>query len=344
MDLRKAFSLIPGRHRLNLHAMYGEFGGKAVDRDQIAPEHYAGWVQWARQEGLGLDFNATCFSHPKAESGFTLSHRDSAIRAFWVEHVRRCREIGAWMGGELGDPCIHNLWIPDGSKDAPVDRWGHRSILREALDGIYAVEYSPDVMKDALESKLFGIGSESFVVGSHEFYLAYALARGTMVCLDLGHFHPTESVADKLSAILQFCDEVLLHVSRGVRWDSDHVAVLSDELRALMEEVVRGDALERVHLATDFFDATLNRVGALVIGARATLQAVLLALLQPQERLREMEARGDNFERLAMLEELKALPFGVVWDHHCERAGVAAGAAWVREVGEYEADVTSKRE
>ncbi len=357
LDLELAFSLIPGRHRLNLHAMYGEFGSslhraeahsgsapdRPVDRDEIEPAHFQGWIDWAREEGLGLDFNATCFSHPQADAGYTLSSKDPAVRAFWIEHVQRCREISALFGRELGTPCIHNLWIPDGSKDAPVDRWGHRALLIESLDEIYAHHYSPAEMKDALESKLFGLGSESFVVGSHEFYMGYALCSGLLLCLDLGHFHPTESVADKLSALLQFWPELLLHVSRGVRWDSDHVVVLNDELHALAEEIVRGDALERVHLALDFFDASLNRVGAWVIGARATLQAVLWALLEPTDRLREMEQVGDLFGRLALLEELKTMPCGAVWDEYCRRMEVPVGEMWIERVRAYERAVTARR-
>ncbi|UCC69043.1 MAG: L-rhamnose isomerase [Armatimonadota bacterium] len=343
-DLHQAFSLIPGRHRVNLHAMYGDFAGTFVERDRIAPEHFRSWVQWAKEEGLKLDFNATCFSHPKADSGFTLSHKEGAIRAFWIEHVKRCREISAFMGRELGSPCIHDLWIPDGTKDTPVDRWSHRRLLSDALDEIYATEYGPAEMKDALESKLFGIGSESFVVGSHDFYLGYALLHGKMICLDTGHFHPTESIADKLSAILQFSQEVLLHVSRGVRWDSDHVPILNDEIRSLMAEIVRGDALARVHLALDFFDASMNRVGAWAVGARAVLQGLLIALLEPQEKLRQIEDSGDNFARLAMFEELKALPFGAVWDYHCLRCEVPTGSAWLGEVARYETEVTAKRD
>jgi L-rhamnose isomerase len=342
-DLEKALSLIPGQHRVNLHAIYGEFGGEAVDRDQIEPDHYRGWVEWARGQGLKLDFNATCFSHPKAESGFTLSSRDASVRSFWIEHVRRCRDISAFMGRELNSACIHNLWVPDGSKDTPVDRWGRRALLKDALDEVFAAEYGPGEMKDALESKLFGIGSESFVVGSYDFYLGYALSRGKMMCLDLGHFHPTESVPDKISAVLQFSDELVLHVSRGVRWDSDHVVILNDELRALMEEIVRGDALGRVHIALDFFDASINRIGAWAIGARATLQALLTALLEPREKLREAEYGEMGFRRLGLLEELKGLPFGGVWDYHCSRAEVPVGPALLREVEEYEAKVTGKR-
>jgi L-rhamnose isomerase len=341
-DLEKALSLIPGRHRINLHAMYGEFGGKLVDRDQVGPEHFRGWVQWAKQHGLALDFNATLFSHPKADDGWTLSSPDPAIRSFWIEHVRRCRAISAEIGRTLGRPCLHNLWIPDGSKDLPADRWGPRGRLRESLDAIYAAEYPATEMKDAVEGKLFGIGSEAYVVGSHEFYLGYALSRGKMICLDLGHFHPTESVADKLSALLQFSDELLLHVSRGVRWDSDHVVILNDDLRAMAEEIVRGDALGRVHIGLDFFDGSINRVGAWVVGARATLKALLAALLEPRDRLRQAEQAGDGFRRLALMEEAKGLPAGAVWDYYCSQANVPAGPEWLEEVRTYEAQVTGR--
>ena len=343
MDLEKALSLLPGRHRVNLHAMYGEFGGKRVDRDQVEPAHYRGWVEWAKPKGLKLDFNPTLFSHPKAADGWTLSHPDEGVRAFWVEHVRRCRAIAAYLGRELGSPCIHNLWIPDGAKDLVADRWTPRRLLRQALDAIFVTAYPANEMRDSLESKLFGIGSEAFVVGSHEFYLGYALAKGKMICLDLGHFHPTESIADKVSAILQFSNELLLHLSRGLRWDSDHVVTLNDEVQAVMAEVVRGDALRRVHLALDYFDASMNRVGAWVIGGRATLKALLAALLEPREELRAAEAAGDNFARLALLEEMKTLPLGAVWDYHCHQSGVPAGSGWWRDIHAYEADVLSKR-
>lgn len=343
MDLNKAYSLIPGFHRLNLHAIYGEFGEKHIERNEIGPEHFKGWVDWAKHENLKLDFNSTCFSHPRADSGFTLSSKDRAIREFWLEHVMRCRAISAFMGRELESPSIHNLWIPDGSKDAPFDRFALRALLREALDRIFSERYSPREMKDAVESKLFGIGSESYVVGSHEFYMGYALTRNIMLCLDLGHFHPTESIADKLSAILQFSDELLLHISRGVRWDSDHVVILNDELRSIAEEVVRGGFLERVHLALDFFDASLNRVGAWVIGARAVLKSLLLALLEPQEKLREFEERSNFFARLALMEEAKTMPFGSVWDYYCLKKDVPAGDSWMEEVKQYEEQVLSRR-
>lgn len=343
MDLEKVYSLVPGNHRLSLHAMYGEFGGAIVDRDEIRPEHFAGWIDWAHDQGIKLDFNATCFSHPKADAGFTLSSKDTAIREFWIEHVKRCRAVSAVLGRELAGACIHNLWIPDGSKDIPVDRWTHRALLKEALDEIFAIEYDPREMKDALESKLFGIGSEAFVVGSHEFYLGYALTNGRMICLDLGHFHPTESVAEKISAVLQFSDELLLHITRSIRWDSDHVVILNDDTRAVAEEIVRGNVLDRVHIGLDYFDASINRIGAWVIGARATLKAFLTALLQPGDRLKELENSGDNFGRLAVLEELKTLPFGAVWDYYCSRMDVPMRESWIDEVRKYESEVTGKR-
>jgi len=343
MDLEKVYSLIPGRHRLNLHASYGDFGGKLVDRNEIEPRHYESWIDWARNQKIGLDFNSTCFSHPKAESGFTLSSKDDGIRGFWIEHVKRCRAIGAHMGRKQQSPCIHNLWIPDGSKDIPADRWTHRALLKDALDEIFAVEHDRSEMKDAVESKLFGIGSEAFVVGSHEFYMAYALTRGVMLCLDVGHFHPTESVADKISAILQSSQELLLHISRGVRWDSDHVVILNDEMRSIAEEIVRGDALDRTHIGLDFFDASINRIGAWVIGSRATLKGLLIALLEPRRKLRKLEEEGDNFGRLALMEELKTMPFGDVWDFYCLKQDVPAREEWIEEVRRYEAEVTSKR-
>ena len=342
-DLRRAFSLIPGSHRLNLHAMYGEFAGKKVDRNEIGPDHFRGWVDWAKREKLKLDFNATCFSHPRAADGFTLSHRDKAVRKFWIDHVMRCRKISAFIGREMKSPCLHNLWIPDGSKEVPVDRLAPRTFLKESLDEIYAVEFSPAQMKDSLESKLFGIGSEAFVVGSHEFYLGYALSKGKMVCLDLGHFHPTESIADKISGILLFAPGLVFHLSRGVRWDSDHVVTFNDDVQAVAEEIIRCLALDRSHIALDYFDASLNRVGAWVVGARATLKAFLFALLLPEDKLRAFENAGDNFGRLALREEAKALPWGAVWDQHCFRSDVPSESDWLEEISGYEREVLSRR-
>ncbi|HUU17098.1 MAG TPA: L-rhamnose isomerase [Sedimentisphaerales bacterium] len=342
-DLEKALSLIPGKHRLNLHAMYGETKGK-VERNELSPEHFTAWIDWAKANGLGVDFNGSFFSHPKAESGFTLSSADEGIRRFWVEHGIVCREIGAAMGKELGTPCVTNLWIPDGYKDIPVDRKGPRQRLKKSLDEIFAEPMDRNCLLDAVESKLFGIGSESYVVGSHEFYLGYAIENKTLLCLDTGHFHPTEVVSDKISSVLTFLDEILLHVSRGVRWDSDHVVVLSDELRAIAEQIVRGDYLQRVHIGLDFFDASINRIAAWVIGTRCMIKALLIALLEPAEKLREIELDGDYTARLAMLEELKTMPFGAVWDYYCTEQDVPAGPDWLKEVRDYETKVTNKRQ
>jgi L-rhamnose isomerase len=343
MDLQQALALIPGRHRINLHAMYGEFSGKTVGRDEIEPYHFRDWMEWAKKENLKLDFNATCFAHPKAESGFTLSHKDKEIRKYWVDHVKSCRKIAATIGRELESPCLHNLWIPDGSKDVPTDRLTRRTFLKKSLDEIFEIEYSHFQLKDALESKLFGIGSESFVVGSHEFYMGYALTTGKMICLDLGHFHPTESVADKISAILPFSEEILLHVSRGVRWDSDHVILLNDDVRSLTEEIVRSNALDRIHLALDFFDAGMNRIGAWVLGTRSVLKGLLLALLEPGDRLRGLDGNEAALERLSLLEELKLLPSGAVWDYFCLKNGVPPAGLWLDEVEAYDKKVLNQR-
>jgi len=342
-DYEAAFSLIPGTHRANIHAIYAETGVKKVERDRLGPEHFEGWISWARGAGIGLDFNGSFFGHPLAESGFTLSHPDAKVRQFWVAHARRARAIGEALGKETGSPCVVNLWIPDGCKEVPADRAAPRAVLKESLDRIFEEKADPRWLKDAVEGKLFGIGSESYVVGSHEFYLAYALSKGVIPCLDMGHFHPTESVSDKISSVLLFSRELLLHVSRGVRWDSDHVVVLDEELKAVAREVGRAGAWDRVHFATDYFDASINRVAAWVIGARATLKAILLALLEPSEMLRKEEAAGNATARLALLEEAKDLPYGAVWDQHCVRQGVPAGAAWLEKVAEYERTVLSRR-
>jgi len=343
-DLDKALSLIPGRHRLNLHAIYAETGGRKVERNELAPEHFSRWIEWAASKGMGMDFNPSYFSHPLAESGFTLANRDESIRKFWVEHGIVCRRIGAAIGKALGTPCVTNVWIPDGYKDIPADRLTPRMILQRSLDELFAEPLDPSLNLDSVESKLFGIGSESYVVGSHEFYLGYAAKNGKLLCLDAGHFHPTEVISDKISSVLLFVPELLLHVSRGVRWDSDHVVILSDELRAIAEELVRGGFLDRVHIGLDFFDASINRVAAWVIGTRCMIKALLIALLEPTDRLREMEASGDHTGRLALMEELKTLPFGAVWDYYCERQGVPAGGAWLDEVRRYERDVLLSRQ
>jgi len=341
-DIEKALSLIPGKHRLNLHAMYAEATGQ-VDRNELEVEHFARWIDWAKAKGLGMDFNGTFFSHPKAESGFTLSSGDEAIRKFWVEHGIACRKIGAEMGKALGRACVTNLWIPDGSKDIPVDRKGPRERLKKSLDEIFAEKMDRKYLLDAVESKLFGIGSECYVVGSHEFYLGYAAQNDVLVCLDTGHFHPTEVVSDKISSVLTFVDQILLHVSRPVRWDSDHVVILSDELLALACEIVRGGYLERVHIGLDFFDASINRVAAWVIGMRCMIKALLAALLEPTDLLRRAEDSQDYTTRLAMLEEIKTLPFGAVWDYYCLRNDVPAREAWLKEVRDYEEKVTNLR-
>jgi len=341
-DIEKAMSLIPGKHRLNLHAMYAETAGK-VDRNELTAEHFTTWIDWAKANGLGMDFNGTFFSHPKADSGFTLSSADEAIRSFWVEHGIACRKIGAAMGKKLGTPCVTNLWIPDGYKDIPADRKGPRQRLRKSLDEIFAEKADRNHLLDCVESKLFGIGSECYVVGSHEFYLGYAVRNNVLLCLDTGHFHPTEVVSDKISSVMEFLDRILLHVSRGVRWDSDHVVILSDELRAICEEIVRGDFLERIHIGLDFFDASINRVAAWVIGTRCMLKALLIALLEPTDKLREMEMGGDFTSRLAMLEELKTMPFGAVWDYYCSKMQVPPARAWLDEVKTYEREVQNKR-
>jgi L-rhamnose isomerase len=342
-DLDVAYSLIPGTHRLNLHAIYAETGGIAVERNELLPEHFSRWVDWAREGKHGLDFNPTLFSHPKADSGLTLASYDRGIRQFWVEHCIACRHIGAYFGQELGTPCVTNIWIPDGLKDVTVDRKAPRLLLKESLDRIFAQPLSSQHNLDAVEGKLFGLGSESYVVGSHEFYLAYAVANNVLLCLDSGHFHPTEVISDKLSAVLSFVDEVLLHVSRGVRWDSDHVVLLTDELQAIAQEVVRGDYLDRVHIGLDFFDASINRVAAWVVGTRNTMRALLMALLEPIETLRELEIAANYSRRMALLEALKGLPFGAVWDYFCAQQGVPLGIAYMDVLEEYERQELSRR-
>ncbi len=343
-DLEKVLSLLPGKQRINLHAIYGDFGGEKVDRDQIEVKHFQSWIDWCKSLGIGMDFNATCFSHPKAADGFTLSSKNEEVRQFWVEHVKRCRAISAEIGKQLGSPCVHNTWIPDGTKDTPIDRNGYRTLLKKSLDEAMAVEYPKTHMKDAVESKLFGIGAESMTVGSHDFYLAYAITNKKLICLDNGHFHPTEQVGDKISACLQFLDEVLLHVTRPIRWDSDHVVTLNDDLQLIASEIVRNNFLPRVNIGLDFFDASINRVGAYVIGTRATQKAFMQAMLEPTGYLKELEVQGKNFERLAMLEELKTKPFSAVWDYYCLKEGVPAGADYISEIQQYENEVLIKRQ
>jgi len=341
-DLDTALSLIPGRHRVNLHASYRE-APAGVERNELGLEHFRTWIDWAKERGLGLDFNPTFFAHRKAEDGFTLAHQNAAVRQFWIEHGIASRRIAAGIGAQLGSPCVTNFWIPDGSKDDPIDRLAPRQRLTESLDKIFAEPFDSRHQVDALEGKLFGLGSESYVVGSHEFYLGYAITRQKLLCLDTGHFHPTELISDKLSSVLLHLPAILLHVSRGVRWDSDHVVVLSDELVALAQQLVRGNFLPRTHLGLDYFDASINRVAAWVIGTRSLLKALLFALLEPTAQLREFEQESNFTARLALLEDLKTMPLGAVWDAACEAANVPTGATWLRQVDLYERSVLSAR-
>ena len=341
-DLDQALALIPGNHRVNLHAFYGEFGAKKVDRDAIEPKHFANWISWAENCGLGLDFNPTCFSHPKAADGFTLSHANRDIRKFWIEHCIRSREIGAAIGKALGKSCVTNVWIPDGYKDTPADRVGPRDRLAESLDAVFKKSISPKLNLDAVEPKLFGIGSESFVVGSHEFYMGYAVSRKKLLTIDAGHYHPTEGIADKISSVLQFMPEILLHVSRGVRWDSDHVVILNDDLLAIAREIAVNGFEKRVHIGLDYFDASINRVAAWTIGTRNMIRALLIALLE-SPLIRAAETAGDFTTRLALQEEAKSLPFGAVWDFYCERQGVPIAEHWLAEVKSYEKSVLANR-
>jgi L-rhamnose isomerase len=341
-DLDQAFALIPGSHRLNLHAFYGEFGGKKVDRDGIEPAHFKGWIAWAKERGVGLDFNPTCFAHPKAADGFTLASADKSIRKFWIEHCRRSREIGAAMGKALGCPCVTNVWVPDGFKDTPADRMGARVRLADSLDAVFEKSLPAKHLLDAVEPKLFGIGAEACTVGSAEFYLGYAITRKKLLCLDAGHFHPTETISDKISSVLLYLPEILLHVSRGVRWDSDHVVTFSDDLQAIAREIVACGDPSRVHVGLDYFDASINRIAAWTIGTRNMLKALLLALLEPPG-IGAAEEAGDTTTRLALQEEAKGLPFGAVWDYHCDVEGVPVGEAWLADIRRYEDQVTGKR-
>jgi L-rhamnose isomerase len=342
-DLEKVYSLLPGRHRLNLHACYAETGGKKVDRNEMRPEHFKNWVAWADHLGIGLDFNPTYFAHPKAADGFTLAHPDKAIRQFWIEHGIASRKIGEYMGKTLKNTCVTNSWIPDGMKDSPVDRKAPRERLTESLDAVFKPRIDPKFNLDAVEAKLFGIGSESYVVGSHEFYMGYAITRGKLMCLDAGHYHPTECIADKISSVLNYIPELLLHVSRGVRWDSDHVVILDNDLLAIGQELVRGDYLGRVHIGLDYFDASINRIAAYIIGTRCMLKSLLIAMLEPISLMRKVELDGDFTSRLAIMEELKTFPFGAVWNYYCLKAGVPVGEAWLATVKQYEKDVLSRR-
>ncbi|GHT72747.1 L-rhamnose isomerase [Bacteroidia bacterium] len=339
-DIEKVLTLIAGKHRFSLHAIYGEFDGKYIDRNEIEPQHFSGWLDWAKENGLKLDFNTTSFGHSKS-GDLTLANPDKAIRDFWIEHTKRCRQISEAIGKFQNDPCIMNLWIHDGMKDLTVNRYRYRQILEQSLDEIFAIDYKN--MKDCIEAKLFGIGLESYTVGSYDFYLGYGAKKQKIVTLDTGHFHLSESIADKISSLLLFTPEIMLHVSRPIRWDSDHVTILNDDVIDLAKEIVRADAFNRVHIGLDYFDASINRIGAYVIGIRATQKAFLQALLEPLTVLRAYEANGQYFERLALLEEAKSLPWNAVWDYFCLKNNIAVGEDYIAEIQQYEKDVTSKR-
>lgn len=339
-DIRKVTSYLGGKHRLSLHEIYGDFQGKKVDRDEVAPEHFQSWMEWAKANGLKLDFNSTSFSHPKS-GDLTLSNPNDDIRRFWIEHTKRCRWISEEMGKFQNDPAMMNLWIHDGSKEVPANRLKYRRILEQSLDEIFSTGYAN--MKDCIEAKLFGIGLESYTVGSYDFYLGYGAKKNKIVTLDTGHFHLTESIADKVSSLLLFTPEIMLHVSRPIRWDSDHVVILNDDLMDLAREIIRCDALDRVHIGLDYFDATINRIGAYVIGSRATQKAFLMALLEPSQLLQQYEAEGRGFERLALQEELKNLPWNAVWDMYCMQENVPVGESYIESILQYEREVTSKR-
>lgn len=341
-DIEKAFSLIPGKHKLNLHAIYADTDEK-VDLDELEPKHFEKWVSWAKEQGVGLDFNPTCFSHPMADSGFTVSSADEKVRNFWIKHCKASRKIGEYFGKELGQTCVTNHWFPDGFKDTPVDREAPRKRMNDALDEIFKEEIDPKYNIDAIESKVFGIGTESYVVGSNEFCMGYAVKNDKTVCLDAGHFHPTEYISDKISSVLLFTKELLLHVSRPVRWDSDHVVTMDDELQNIAHSLVRTNLLDRTHIGLDFFDGSINRIAAWVIGTRNMQKALLKALLEPTEMLKKLELDGDYTSRLALVEELKSYPFSAVWDYFCEKEGVPVRDTWLDEVKKYEQEVLLKR-
>ncbi len=342
-DFDVAASLIPGKKRINLHAIYLDADGERVGRCDILPKHFDSWISWAKERGLGIDFNPTCFSHPMSGSGLTLSSPDRAVREFWVEHCRRSRDIAEYIGKQLGETVVTNYWVPDGYKDTPADRLGARERLTESLDEIFSRPVDKKYNKDAVEGKVFGIGAESFTVGSNDYYLAYAVSRGLLWTLDAGHFHPTEFISDKISTALLFMPEILLHVSRPVRWDSDHVVTFDDELRAIACEIMRADADGRVHIGLDFFDASINRVAAWVIGTRNMQKALLYAALEPSKLLKEYELSGDFTSRLALMEEIKTFPFSTVWEHYCEVSGVPKDLGWLDTVKAYERKVVAER-
>ena len=339
-DILKAKSLIPGNHRLNLHEIYGDFQGKVVDRDEVTVDYFKSWIDWGKENDTPLDFNSTSFSHPKS-GNLSLANPDKGIRDFWIEHTKRCRDIADAMGKAQGDPCIMNVWVHDGCKDVSVNHMLYRRLLKESLDEIFAEK--KDHMKDCIEGKVFGIGLESFTVGSHDFYTAYAAKNNKILTIDTGHYHPSEVPGDKVSAVLQFVPELMLHVSRPIRWDSDHVTIMDDMTQDLFSEIVRADALDRVHYGLDYFDGSINRIGAYVIGSRAAQKCMTKALLEPKEMISKYEIAGRTFETLALIEEGKALPWNAVYDEFCVRNNVPVGNDFIPEILQYEKDVTSKR-
>ena len=341
-DIDKALSVIPGKHRLNLHATYAIYDGERVSRDKLEPKHFEKWVQFAKERGLGIDINPTLFSHPLAADGLTLSHPDEKVRRFWIDHCKAIRKIGTYIGEQLGTPCLNNIWIPDGYKEVPADRTGPRQRLKDALDEILSVKYDKKFLIDSVESKVFGIGVESYTVGSHEFYMQYALQNGLLCLLDNGHYHPTENVADKIPSLLLFSDKVALHVTRGVRWDSDHVVSYNDELRDIAAEIVKAGT-DRVVIGLDYFDASINRIAAWVIGMRNMQKALLAAMLTPYGKLAEYQNKGDFTAMFALNEEYKTYPMTAVWDKFCETLGAPVHEDWVPVIRAYEDEVLAKR-
>ena len=342
-DIEKAFSLIPGKHKLNLHAIYLDTD-EPVDLNEIEPKHFEKWAKWANEQGVGLDFNPTFFSHPMMKDGMTLAHPDQDVRDFWIEHGKRSRKIAEYLGKETGQTCINNFWMPDGMKDNPIDRYSPRKRMMESLDEIFTEELNEEYTQEAVESKLFGLGAEAYTVGSHEFYMGYGLTRDKLICLDAGHFHPTEVISNKLSSLALFSKGIMLHVSRPVRWDSDHVVIMDDELQEIGKEIVRNDLLTKTNIGLDFFDATINRVAAWVVGTRNTQKALLKAMLEPIEDLKEMELDLDYTKRMALTEELKDFPYADVWNYFCEQNDAPVGMNWYEEVMNYERDILATRE
>jgi len=342
-DLEKVISLVPGEKKISLQSIQGDYKGNLSDRGDISTNHFSSWIDWAKEANVGIDLNPALYSHPKADSGYTLSSKDKNIRSYWIEYVKKVRNIASYIGDKLKIPCISTLWIPDGSKDITPSRYDHRINLKESLDAIYSVKYLKQNIIDSVESKLFGIGLEYFTVGSLEFYLSYAVKNGLGMTLDTGHFHPTEVASDKISSILPYLNDIVLHLSRGIRWDSDHVTTLSEELIAIMQEIIRADASGKIHIGTDFFDGSINRVGALITGARAVKKALLIALLEPTQIIKKYEEKGNNFGRLALMEDLKALPFGDVWNHYCEINNIPEDFQWINDIMRYEKEILVKR-